>query len=96
MAIARQKPELGAAVRNGLRLLFHQSEGFLDQTLARRGWTADRPVGLEVKTFWSTVLGARLISESGFGGHPADVDLAGVLPIRQVEPDNDRHDLTDR
>ena len=87
MAIARQKPELGPLARNGLRLLFHQSEGFLERTLTRRGWAADRPVGLEVKTFWSTVLGARLISESGFGGHPTDVGLAGVLTIRQPGPD---------
>jgi hypothetical protein len=35
----------------------------------------------------SFLLGACLISESGFGGHPSDVDLAGVLTIRQAGPD---------
>jgi AcrR family transcriptional regulator len=84
MAIARQRPDLGSAVRGALRLLFRQSEEFLDRTLARRGWTTDRPVGLEVKTFWSTILGARLIFESGFGGRPSDVDLAGILTIHQA------------
>jgi hypothetical protein len=85
MAVARQKQELGTAVRNGLRLLFHQSEGFLDRTLARRGWTTQRPVGLEVKTFWSPVLGARLIPELGFGGHPSEVLLAtAVLAAGEV------------
>jgi AcrR family transcriptional regulator len=83
MAVARQKPGLEPALRNGLRLLFHQSEAFLARTLARHGWVADRPLDVEVKTFWSTVLGARLISESGFGGQPADIDLAGVLTIRE-------------
>jgi TetR/AcrR family transcriptional regulator, regulator of cefoperazone and chloramphenicol sensitivity len=86
MAIARQKPDLGPTVRNRVWLLFHQGEGFLARTLTRRGWVADRPVAVEVKTFWSAVLGARLISDSGFGGRSSDVDLAGVLTIRQHGP----------
>jgi hypothetical protein len=49
--------------------------------LERHGWALDRPIEVEVRTFWSAVLGARLISESGYGGRPSDIDVAGVLTI---------------
>jgi hypothetical protein len=64
-----------------LAVLFRQAEQYLTAVLARRNWVIDRPVHLEARTFWSAVLGARLISESGYRGRSADVDVAGVLTV---------------
>jgi hypothetical protein len=63
-------------------VLFRQAQHYLTAILERRDWVIDRPAEAETRTFWSTVLGARLISESGFGGRSDDIDLAGVLTIR--------------
>lgn len=35
------------------------------------------------RTFRTTVFGARLVSGSGYGGSPSDVDLAGILTVRE-------------
>ncbi len=86
MSIARQRPELRPLAQHSLSLLFRQAERYLTATLHRHGWVVDRPPGTEVRTFWSAVLGARLISESGFGGTSSDIDLAGVLTVREATP----------
>ncbi|WP_433050412.1 TetR/AcrR family transcriptional regulator C-terminal domain-containing protein [Dactylosporangium sp. CS-033363] len=82
MSIARERPELHATAQLYLTILFRQAEHYLLALLDRRGWTVDRPPAVEVRTFWSAVLGARLIADSGYGGRPADVDLAGLLTVR--------------
>ena len=60
---------------------------YLTTILERHDWVIDRPADVETRTFWSTVFGARLISESGFGGRSSDIDLAGVLTIRARSAD---------
>ncbi|MBP2706389.1 TetR family transcriptional regulator [Microbispora sp. RL4-1S] len=82
MALARYRTELQPLAQQNLTLLFRQAERYLTAVLDRHDWVIDRPADVEARTFWSAVLGARLISESGFGGRSADVDLAGVLTVR--------------
>jgi AcrR family transcriptional regulator len=82
MSISRLRPDLQKLTQHRLAILFRQAEHYLARVLDRRGWTLDRPIEVEVRTFWSAVLGARLISESGYGGHSSDIDVAGVLTIR--------------
>ncbi|MEU7866231.1 TetR/AcrR family transcriptional regulator C-terminal domain-containing protein [Dactylosporangium sp. NPDC049140] len=82
MAIARERPELHSTAQLYLTILFRQAEHYLVALLDRRAWAVDREPAMEVRTFWSAVLGARLIADSGHGGHPADVDLAGLLTVR--------------
>ncbi|MEV6848152.1 TetR/AcrR family transcriptional regulator C-terminal domain-containing protein [Actinoplanes sp. NPDC051411] len=87
MSISRQRPELQKLAQHRLAILFRQAEHYLARVLDRRGWTLDRPIEVEVRTFWSAVLGARLISESGYGGHSSDIDVAGVLTIHSKGAD---------
>jgi hypothetical protein len=81
MSVTRRRPELQPLAQQNLSVLFRQAEQYLLSIVERHGWVIDRPAGVEVRTFWSAVLGARLISESGFGGSSSDVDVAGVLTI---------------
>jgi TetR/AcrR family transcriptional regulator, regulator of cefoperazone and chloramphenicol sensitivity len=84
MSVSRLRPELHASVQQSLSVLFLQAERYLSAVLERRGWTVDRPAAVEVRTFWTTVFGARLFTESGYSGESADVDLAGVLTVREA------------
>jgi len=81
MSITRRRPELRALAEQNLTVLFRQAEHYLTAILTRRGWSVDRPPEVEARTFWSAVLGARLIAESGYPGSSADVDVAGVLTV---------------
>jgi len=81
LATGIAKPELAPVVDQHLHLLFRQSERFLGQLLDSRGWTAERPLGEEARTFWSTALGAALLSRAGADGTADDLDLAGVLSV---------------
>ena len=83
MSIARRRPELRPVAQQNLALLFHQAQRYLTAILERHDWVIDRPANVEARTFWSAVLGARLISESGYGGRSSDIDLAGVLTVRE-------------
>lgn len=85
MSVTRQRPELRPLAEQNLTLLFHRAQRYLTAILELHGWTIDRPAEIETRTFWSAVFGARLISESGFGGRSSDIDLAGVLTIRDRE-----------
>jgi TetR/AcrR family transcriptional regulator, regulator of cefoperazone and chloramphenicol sensitivity len=82
MSISRRRPELHAVAQQYLSVLFRQAEHYLAGVLERHDWVIDRPVEVEVRTFWSAVLGARLISEAGYGGHSTEIDVAGVLTVR--------------
>src|SRR6185369_6638130 len=84
MSITSRRPELRPLAEHSLGLLFHRAERYLAAVLTRRGWVVDRPAAVEARTFWSAVLGARLISESRFGGRTSDIDLAGVLTVRMA------------
>lgn len=86
MSITRRRPELQPLAEHSLSLLFQQAQRYLLTILERRSWVVDRPAEVEARTFWSAVLGARLISESGFGGKSEDIDLAGVLSVRAATP----------
>ena len=83
MSVSRLRPELQPFAQHNLALLFRQAEQYLVAILVRRDWTIDRPADVEARTFWSAVLGARLISEAGFTGQSSDIDLAGVLTVRE-------------
>ena len=74
-------PDLGPVIDTHLRILFHQSEHFLRRLAKGRDWDLDRPLGSEVRTFWSAALGASLLYSAGVGGASSDLDLAGVLTI---------------
>ncbi|MEV4534215.1 TetR/AcrR family transcriptional regulator C-terminal domain-containing protein [Asanoa sp. NPDC049518] len=81
MSITRRRPELRTLAEQNLTVLFRQAEHYLTAILNRRGWSIDRGPEVEARTFWSAVLGARLIAESGYPGTSADVDVAGVLTV---------------
>ncbi|MER7211537.1 TetR/AcrR family transcriptional regulator C-terminal domain-containing protein [Streptosporangium sp. NPDC020072] len=83
MSTTRLRPELRPVAQHNLTLLFRLAERYLTVVLDRHGWVVDRPAAVEARTFWSAVLGARLISESGFGGRSSDIDLAGVLTVHE-------------
>jgi AcrR family transcriptional regulator len=82
LSVTRRRPELRPFAQHSLALLFRLAERYLVAVLDRHDWVTDRPPAVEARTFWSAVLGARLISESGFGGQSSDIDLAGVLTVR--------------
>ncbi|MEU6060227.1 TetR/AcrR family transcriptional regulator C-terminal domain-containing protein [Streptomyces sp. NPDC047097] len=81
LAAGISRPELAPVVDRHLRLLFRQSERFMGQVLDDRGWRTRRPPGVEVRTFWSTALGAVLLVRAGAHGTVADLDLAGALTL---------------
>jgi AcrR family transcriptional regulator len=81
LAAAISKPELAGVVNTHLQLLFRQSERHANRLIATRGWTVDRPMAVEVRTFWSTALGAVLLARAGVNGTASDLDLAGTLTI---------------
>ncbi|MER7127824.1 TetR/AcrR family transcriptional regulator C-terminal domain-containing protein [Streptosporangium saharense] len=85
MSITRHRLELQPLAQHNLTLLFRLAERYLAAVLERHDWVIDRPAAVEARTFWSAVLGARLISESGFGGCSSDIDLAGVLTVHAKE-----------
>jgi AcrR family transcriptional regulator len=82
MSITHRRAELRELAEHSLGVLFRKTERYLADLLERRGWAIDRPASVEARTFWSAVLGARLISESGYGGRSDEIDLAGVLTVR--------------
>ncbi|MHC6626913.1 TetR/AcrR family transcriptional regulator C-terminal domain-containing protein [Streptomyces globosus] len=84
LAAGIAKPELAPVVDQHLRLLFRQSERFVGRLADSRGWKAGRPLGVEVRTFWSTALGAVLLVRAGAHGTNADLDLAGALTIHDA------------
>jgi TetR/AcrR family transcriptional regulator, regulator of cefoperazone and chloramphenicol sensitivity len=81
LSITRLRVELQPLAQQSLGVLFRQAQRYLTTVLETRDWVIDRPADTEARTFWSAVLGARLISESGYGGHSSDIDLAGVLTV---------------
>jgi AcrR family transcriptional regulator len=83
LSITRGHAELQPLAEHNLTVLFRQAEHYLTAILDQRNWVTDRPAGVETRTFWSAVLGARLISESGYGGRSSEIDLAGVLTVRE-------------
>ncbi|RLP77943.1 TetR family transcriptional regulator [Mycetocola tolaasinivorans] len=83
LAAGIAKPELAPTVDTHLDLLFRRSERYLERLLRRRGWSIQRDVGIEVRTFWSTALGAVLLAQAGVSGSGSDLDLAGVLTFHE-------------
>ena len=83
LSITGRRPDLQPLAEHHLGLLFRQAQRYLTAVLGERGWAIDRPPEVETRTFWSAVFGARLISESGYGGRSSDIDLAGVLTVRE-------------
>lgn len=83
LATGISRPELAEVVDTHLNLLFRQSERHVQRLLRSRGWDIERSLAIEVRTYWSTALGAILLSQAGVHGESADLDLAGVLSIRE-------------
>lgn len=83
ISITRHRPELQPQAKQSLSVLFSRAQRYLEYVLDRRDWVTERPTDTEARTFWSSVLGARLVFESGFGGRSSDIDLAGVLTVRE-------------
>ncbi|GAA3636363.1 hypothetical protein GCM10022223_63530 [Kineosporia mesophila] len=83
LAAAIARPELSQVVDTHLQLLFRQSERYLQAITTARGWSAERALALEVRTFWSTALGATLLSRAGVSGTTTDLDLASALTVHE-------------
>lgn len=81
LALARNQPELQSVVSGYLRLLLSQSERFLAERLAERGWRATHGVRRAAKTFWTSVFGTALAHEAGWPGTHLDVDIAAGLSL---------------
>ncbi len=81
LAAAIARPELSEVVDTHLRLLFQQSERYLQALAAERNWRSERPLALEVRTFWSAALGATLLFRAGLNGRTSDLDLAQTLTL---------------
>ncbi|MCG7527725.1 TetR family transcriptional regulator [Streptomyces sp. OfavH-34-F] len=81
LATGIARPELAPVVDQHLQLLFRQSERFTGRLVEARGWRTGRPLAAEVRTFWSTALGAVLLVRAGAHGTSADLDLAGSLTL---------------
>lgn len=81
LAAAIARPELSDVVDTHLRLLFQQSERYLQALAAERDWRSERPLALEVRTFWSAALGATLLFRAGLNGRTTDLDLARTLTL---------------
>ena len=82
LAITQSNPSVQSTLRGGLNVLFRQSERYLEDILDTHGWTSSQGLPKGVKTFWSAVFGAVLMSEAGFPGGPSDIDVAATLDIR--------------
>jgi AcrR family transcriptional regulator len=64
-----------------LAVLFRQSERWLERVVADHGWTSERGVARDARTFWSAVFGAVLFATAGAVGGPSDVDVAPTVSI---------------
>ena len=87
VAAAITRPDLAPVVDKHLRLLFGQSERYLRRVTRERGWSLGRTPAAEARTFWSAALGAVLLARAGAGSSPPDLDLAGILTIRDPNPE---------
>ncbi|MCP2267071.1 TetR/AcrR family transcriptional regulator C-terminal domain-containing protein [Promicromonospora thailandica] len=83
LAAGISRPDLAPVVDRHLQLLFRQSERYVRRLADGRGWATGRPPHVEVRTFWSTALGAMLLARAGVGGTPADLDLASTLTLHE-------------
>jgi len=81
LAAGISRSELGPVVDTHLQLLFRQSERYARVLITARSWSADRPLAVEVRTFWSAALGAMLLARAGVSGTTSGLDLAGTLTI---------------
>ncbi|MGX5696521.1 TetR/AcrR family transcriptional regulator C-terminal domain-containing protein [Agromyces soli] len=77
------RPELAEVVDTHLKLLFRQSERYLERVAKMRGWAVERPIPQEVRTFWTATIGAALLVGAGATGTAADLDLAGILTVSE-------------
>ncbi|SEJ48032.1 transcriptional regulator, TetR family [Arthrobacter sp. yr096] len=82
LAVGTSRPALAAVVDQHLNLLFRQSGRYLARILNHRDWEVERPLHVEIRTFWSAAFGAILLSQAGVTGSGSDVDLAGTLTVR--------------
>ncbi|WP_394553349.1 TetR/AcrR family transcriptional regulator C-terminal domain-containing protein [Agromyces sp. MMS24-JH15] len=83
------KPQHGSTIDAHMQLLFKHSERYVRQVAEARGWATDRALPSEVRTFWSTALGAVLLFGAGVSGTTADLDLAGTLTIHEIAGTSD-------
>jgi len=88
LAVGTSRPALASVVDQHLNLLFRQSERYLVRLLKQRRWEVERPVPVEIRTFWSAAFGATLLSQAGVTGSGSDVDLAGTLTVRGVRAED--------
>lgn len=81
LAVASGNAALHGKIQSAMSILFRQSERFLERTLVERGWVTSHGVERDVRTFWSAVFGAVLMSRAGVPGGPSDIDVAATLTI---------------
>lgn len=83
LAAAVSRPALAPVVDKHLDLLFRQSARHLRRLMRERGWALTRTPEIESRTFWSTALGAVLLTRAGSTDTAADLDLAGTLTVHE-------------
>lgn len=88
LAAAVSRPALAPVVDKHLDLLFRQSARHLRRLMRERDWTLARTPEIESRTFWSTALGAVLLTRAGSTDAAADLDLAGTLTVHENTADS--------
>ncbi len=86
LALASRSDDLDRLITRQTGLLFRQTERYVEGLARRRGWTTRHGVEIEVRHFWTVVLGAGLITGAGFPGTAADIDLSGILTMTAGDP----------
>lgn len=85
LAAGIRQPALAPVVDKHLDLLLRQSARHLRRLIRDRGWALARTPETEARTFWSTALGAVLLTRAGSAGAAAgaggELDLAGTLTV---------------
>jgi len=81
LGMGRANAAVHPALAAGMKVLFRQSTHYVEAVLHQKAWHMPKSVEKEVKTFWSMIFGAVLMSQTGFSGVPFDLDVASMVSI---------------
>lgn len=81
LGMGRANTSVQPSLVAGMKVLFRQSTRYVETVLEDKAWHMPKSVEKEVRTFWSTVFGAVLLSQAGFQGVPSDLDVAAMVSI---------------
>ncbi|WP_279402998.1 TetR/AcrR family transcriptional regulator C-terminal domain-containing protein [Arthrobacter sp. JCM 19049] len=83
LGMGRANTSVQPSLVAGMKVLFRQSTRYVETVLEDKAWHMPKSVEKEVRTFWSTVFGAVLLSQAGFQGVPSDLDVAAMVSINR-------------